>query len=82
MLRTKPEVVSYLPQNYTTDDVIAITDAALTRYTPPSTLSPTQYAEDHVPKSHSCGEAHNSCVRKGVFIDGLHESVRHSLRPY
>lgn len=50
MLRTYTEVVSYLHQIYTTDDVNAETDAALTSYIQPLTISPAQCVEALVTK--------------------------------
>lgn len=64
MLRTYPKVVHYLLQTYTTDDVIAETDAALTRCIRQSTVSPTQYTEAVVATSLTCGEVNYENVLK------------------
>lgn len=64
MLRTYLEVVNVLLQNYVTDDVIAESDSALTRYIQPSTMSPTQYVNAPVAKSHRCGEVYDEYVVK------------------
>lgn len=49
-----PEEVNYLPETYTTDDVITETDSTLTRDIHPSTMSPTQIAKALVTKSLGC----------------------------
>lgn len=74
-----PEIKNYLLQAYATVDVFAETDAALTRYTQPST---TQYTKALVGKSLKCGEADDIYVLKAMFIEVLHEPVLHSMRSY
>lgn len=41
MLGTNPETVNYVLQTYATSDVIPVAGAALARFTPPSTKTPT-----------------------------------------
>lgn len=59
MLRTYLKVINYLFQTYPADDVIAEMDATLKHYTQPRTMSPTQYAEDLVPKLLRRGEVYD-----------------------
>lgn len=72
LLRTYPEVVKYLLQIYATDDVIAKTNIALTRFTQFSTMLPTQYARALAPKLRY-KEGYVEYVLKMIFIGGHHE---------
>lgn len=56
MLSTYAKVVNYLFQTYVTDDDIAETDSALTRYIKPATILPMQNAVVLVYKSLRCEE--------------------------
>lgn len=80
MLRTYPKVEKYLLQTYAIDNVIAETDASLTRYIQPLTMSPTQYAESFVASSLRCVEFYNEYFLKRIFIESLHEAVCRSMR--
>lgn len=73
MLRTCPEFAIYLIYTYATDDVIEKINAALTRYTPHSTMSPTQYAEALLSSFRKCGEVFDKNVLKTLFIDSLNQ---------
>lgn len=81
-LTTYCEVVNYLLETYATDDVIAETDAEILRFTQPPTKSPTEYAEALWNKALRCDRVYDEYVLKGIFIEGLHESIRHSMRSY
>lgn len=78
MLKTYNKAVKYLFQTYITDDFIAKIDASLTRYTRPSTMSPTYYAKDLAVKLLRCGEVCSKYVLSGVFIKHPHKSLRQS----
>lgn len=49
-------------QAYVSDDVGAENNAALTRYSQPLAMSPTQCAEALAPRSHSRGEVYDEYV--------------------
>lgn len=81
MLRTYLEVVNSLLHIYATDNVIAETGAALTRYIQASTMLLPRYAEALIAMSLKCGEVYDEYFLRGVFIEGSHGSVRQSM-PY
>lgn len=66
------------------DDIISGVGfaSALTRYNQPSTMSTTHYVEALVSKSLGCGEVSDEYALNEIFIDGLPETVRHSMRWY
>lgn len=64
MLHTYLDVVSSLLWTYTTNDVIAETDSALTRHTQASTMSPWQYAKALETKSRRCADVYDGYVLK------------------
>lgn len=80
--RTYPKVMTYLLQTFAIDEGIAEVDAALTRYSRPSTMLLTQYADALVTKLLRCGEVHDKYNLKEFFCDGLHASVCRSVRSY
>lgn len=82
MSTTYPEVVKYLLHAYGNDDVIDKTNVTLTRLTQPLTMSSTQYEEALVATSLRREDMCDEYVLKGIFIEGLQESVRRSGRSY
>lgn len=73
-------MVNYLLQIYVSKKVVAKADAAPTRYTQLPSMSTPQYAEALVTESARYGEVYGKYMLKVIFIEGFHESVRHSLR--
>lgn len=80
--RTYAEVVNSLLQIFATDHVITQTNAGLARYTEPPAMSPKKYAGALGTTSVRCGEVYGERVMKGILIERLHESFRHSFRSY
>lgn len=74
-------MVSYLLQIYATNNIIAEAEAAKFRYIHLSTMSPALNAEA-VAKSLRYGDLYEENVVKEVFIEDLHQSVRHCMRSY
>lgn len=64
MLRTHPEKENNFFQTYVLDYFTPETDAALTPFTKPSTLLPTQYGQTMVTKSCRCGKVHDEYLSK------------------
>lgn len=82
LLRNYQKAVNYFPQTWATAEPIAETNATLKQYIQPSTMSPPQYAEALVTKPPRCEKSWDKYIMKGVFIEGFHESVRHSINSY
>lgn len=58
ILKTYTKVMRYFPPTYTTDDVIGERPATFTRQIQPSTISPTQNAEDITTNFLRCGKVY------------------------
>lgn len=82
MLRPYAEEFNYFPLPYATDAAITETDAALTRYTLPQAMPPTEKAETFLTESFKCGKVHDEYVVKSIFIERRHEFVRQSTRSH
>jgi len=81
-LTSYPAVVQFLLRTYATDEVIAEADAEISRYRQPDRMSPQDYAHNLWTKALKCGTVHDEDRLKGIFIEGLHESIRQSVRNY
>lgn len=80
--RTYPEVVHDHLQTYSTREFSAEADATIRRYIQLSYMTPTQYPSSLATKSLWCGKSYEDYVLKWVFIEGLHEPIRHGIRFY
>lgn len=57
-------------------------DAAILRYMLPTNMFPLKYAEDLVAKSCKVTDVYEQETLNDVFIEGVDESIHHSLRNY
>lgn len=72
------EVVTYLLESSATDDFfIAEPDAKILRYTQPWNMMPTEYGRALWNKALRCDRDHDEYICKGIFLEGLHGSIRH-----
>jgi len=81
-LTNYPAVVQFLLKTYATDEVIAEADAEINRYRQPDRMSPPDYAHNLWTKALRCGTVYDEDRLKGIFIEGLHESICQSVRNY
>lgn len=81
-LTTCLQVLNYLIAIYATDDGIAKREAEITNFKKPEYISAVRYSEVSLEKGLRCGHVHDKARLYGVFIKGLHDLVRFSLRIY
>lgn len=82
MLATYFEVLNFLLSNYTTDYLMANTDAEMTTSKGAMNMDPVEYSQSVLSKELECRAFHDVSRLKGTFTEGLHRSIRQSMRPY
>lgn len=73
------EVINYLLVTYVTDDGIAEMDAEILQFAQPMQ---TEYAEPLWRKKLHCNLVYDAFVLRGIYIEGLHSSIRHRMLLY
>lgn len=81
-LTTYCQVVNYLLVTYATDDEIAKAEAGIMQFKKPERMSATLFSELLWEKALRCGRVYNDARLKALFIEGLHTSIRLSMRLY
>lgn len=73
---THCQVSNYLPATYAPNEVIAEGEADIANFKPPKAVSAVHYSGVLCEKALNCGSVYDDSRLKGLFIGGLHESVR------
>ena len=81
-LRTYDQVVNHLIRTYATDDIIADTEADIDSFKQPQNKTASEYADLLHTKTLRAGAVYSDYRLKGLFIEGLHDSVRQNVRAY
>lgn len=76
------EAVIHLPKMYVTNNVIAEMFANIMWFTTPPNKLPTENGEALWNKARRCHRVYDEYAVKGVYIEGLPESVWHSMCSY
>lgn len=76
------QVVNYLVGNYASDDAISGVDAEVTNFKQPEKMSVERFSEVLWEKALRCGPLYDESSLKGVFIEGLNESICFSMGTY
>lgn len=77
-----PEVVNYLIHTYGTDELIAEADGEIKQFRQRSRMVHSQYSKGSWTNEHKCGTVYTEDGLKGIFIEGLHETIRESARNF
>lgn len=81
MPTTYRKVVKYLFSTYVTEHFRAEMDAKMTSSKQPPNINLLEYSHSVWLSIIKCGLVYRSML-KSMFIEGIHESVRHSIRAY
>lgn len=76
------EAVNYLLETYKTDEVIAETDADMVHLVQASNESSTDFANAMWNKALQCHRVYDEYELKGIFLEGLPESIPRIMRSY
>lgn len=82
LLRSYLEEVNYFLMSDAADQPIAEYDAAVLCNMLPANMTTQQYADNLVAKSCMVADVYDGEALKEEFIEGVEESIRHSLRHY
>lgn len=72
------ETVNTLLKIYDTNDPITETDGDMVHFTQPSSQSPAEYAGDVWDRVLRCHRVYDKYLLKGIFLEGLSESIQHT----
>jgi len=81
-LTTYSDVVNYLLHTYASDDVIAETEAGLRQFVQTPKMTEQDYATQLTLKVLRCGAVYSEARLIGMYVEGLHESIRGAVRTY
>ena len=81
-LTSYSEVVHFLLKTYATDEVLAEAYADVQNYAQPSGMSEIDYSRRLYDKALRCGNVFSDQVLKGIFVEGIGESIRAHVRNY
>lgn len=81
-LTSYSSAVNYLLQTYASDDVIAEAEADLRHFTQTRNITPQEYAVALTLKVLRCGPVYTEARMIGIYIEGLQESIRSTVRTY
>lgn len=76
------EAVHNLLKIYATGDIVSETDASMMQFTQPLNKLATEYSEALWNNALRCERVNDEYVLKGVLIEGLLESIRHTMHSY
>lgn len=82
MLARYSKVINYLLETYATDNVSAKMDTKVLQLAQRSNMALTEYADDLLNKALHCDVVYDKYGMKGIFNEGLHGSIRHSISSY
>ena len=82
ILTTYPAVINYLLSEYAADEVIAEAVSDINNLKQKDKQTAAAYADALLTRAYRCGRVYNESRLRGIFVEGVHDSLQQSMREY